>query len=56
MGRKRRLKIFDWIVLGALVLLAFLPDPTDVVDFGTPIVEPLMAYIYWRWRTSGKVI
>lgn len=36
-----------WVLVVAL-LLAFLPDPTDVIDAGTPILELIVAFtLYW---------
>ena len=47
------LGLFDWAVIGFLFMLTFLPDPTDLLDFGLPIVEPLMAAGYFMVRKFG---
>jgi hypothetical protein len=44
----------DKIIIAALILLGFLPDPTDVVDFGLPLLEPLLAYGYYLWISKRK--
>ena len=54
MTRKGKLSILDWVVIGGLLLFSVIPDPTDAVDMMLPIVEPLLAYIYYNWRTTGK--
>lgn len=51
MGRKRRLKPWQWLVIGGVLLLSILPDPTDALDAFLPIVEPIIAttlYAYWK--------
>lgn len=39
--------IRDMIVYGGSLLLAVLPDPTDFIDFGLPIVEVGVALVYY---------
>jgi hypothetical protein len=49
-----KLSILDWGIIGILVLLAFIPfDPTDIIDMGLPILEPLLALGYGYWRTKS---
>lgn len=40
-------KWYHWIVISGLLALSFIPDPTDVLDFGLPIIEPILASIYY---------
>ena len=56
MPRHRKLDMLDYAVIGGLLAFAFIPDPTDIVDAMLPIVEPLLAYIYYRYRTSGRIL
>ena len=48
----------ELLVYGILVALAIFPfDPTDVFDFGTPIIEVLLMGLYWlvsRRKMLGK--
>ncbi len=51
MGRKRKLKWWQWLTIGVVLLFTLIPDPSDALDFMLPIVEPLLAgalYYYWR--------
>ena len=50
----RKLSILDWIIIFGLLIFSVIPDPTDAIDGFLPIVEPLLAYIYYNWRTTGK--
>lgn len=54
-GKYAGLSLFDWaVVLGVGVGLGLIPfDPTDVLDAGLPIVEPLLAFGYLFFK-SGK--
>ena len=52
----RKLQWWDWIIIIFLLLLTVIPDPTDTLDAGLPIVEPTLAYAYYRWRIRGKLI
>lgn len=47
------LRFKDWVVYLACLLLAVFPDPTDVLDFGLPIFEPLLAVAYWYLFNRG---
>jgi len=49
-----KLEWYDWIILFTLIALAFIPDPSDAVDLGLPIAEPLMAYIYYYWVSKKR--
>lgn len=46
-GKVLGLKFYHWIVIGGLLILGVIPDPTDLLDFGLPIIEPLLAGIYY---------
>jgi len=50
----QNLSTIDWGIIGILVLLALLPDPTDLLDAGLPILEPLLALGYGAWRSKSK--
>ena len=56
MSRKKQLNWLDYLIIFIMLILAFIPDPTDTIDVGLPIIEPLMAYIYYRWRSEGKIL
>jgi hypothetical protein len=47
------LTMFDLCVVAVLGLLTFIPDPTDLLDAGLPIVEPIGALAYWFLRRKG---
>jgi len=48
------LKWYHWGVIGTLVLLGVIPDPTDLLDFGLPILEPVLAGVYYLFvRPKG---
>ena len=54
MARKKRLKFWQWLVIGVVLLLSIIPDPSDVLDMMLPIVEPLAAAgLYYYWRGGG---
>lgn len=36
----------DIIVIAILLVLAIIPDPTDIIDFGTPILEFIVMGAY----------
>ena len=44
------MKTVDWIVFGSLVVLALVPDPSDLIDLGTPFLELVSAGVYYIWR------
>ena len=50
---KRKWSTVDWGIIGILVVLAVIPDPTDILDFGLPILEPIAALGYYWWRRKG---
>lgn len=37
----------DIIVLGFLLILAIVPDPTDALDFFSPVLEIILMAVYW---------
>jgi len=44
------MKLTDWLVIGVICVLAVIPDPLDVLDFGLPIIESVSAVVYYIWR------
>lgn len=48
------LKFFDYAVLFVLLVLTFLPDPSDLFDFGLPLIEPLAALGYFFIRSKNR--
>ena len=56
MARKKSLKWFDWLIILIFLVLAAVPDPTDVFDFGFPFVDLLLAFSYWYIRVRGLKI
>jgi hypothetical protein len=48
------LKLFDWIVIIVLLVLAVIPDPLDIFDFGLPIMEGATAIVYYLVRRKKQ--
>jgi hypothetical protein len=46
-----KLRKIDWLIILILLVLGIIPDPTDIFDMGLPILESLMAFLYYWWRT-----
>ena len=53
---RRKLKWFDWLIILIFLILSVIPDPTDAFDFGTPLLEIIMAFSYWYIRMRGLKI
>ena len=55
-AKKKGLTLFDKLVIIVLIMLALYPlDPTDVLDFGTPLIEGLglVGYCVARAKSWG---
>ena len=46
--------LWIWALIFFFLLLAVLPDPTDVVDVGLPILEPLLAYAVYYYSEKKQ--
>ena len=46
-----KLRKVDWLIILVLLAFSIIPDPTDIFDMGLPILEPLLAFLYYWWRT-----
>lgn len=44
------MKLLDIIVIVGLLFFAVIPDPLDILDFGTPILEVGAAIFYYFIR------
>jgi len=53
------MKIRDVLVYTLILLWVILPDPTDIFDFGLPLIEGFTAGIYYiftkRFGNGGKI-
>lgn len=49
-----RLRKIDWIIIAVILLFSVLPDPLDFLDMGLPVLEPLLAFMYYWWRSRKK--
>ena len=46
----RPLKFVDCIVILGLLIWIIVPDPTDILDFGLPIIEAVSGAVYFVLR------
>lgn len=49
-----KLRKIDWLIIAILLIFAIIPDFSDLWDFGLPVLEPLLAFTYYWWRTRKK--
>lgn len=47
-------QIYDIAIALGLLALVAIPDPTDLLDFSLPIVEPLLSVLWLLFRHGGK--
>ena len=50
------LSLFDWTIVGLFGGLTFIPDPTDILTGGLPFADPIIAIVYYYWRSRKNKI
>jgi len=48
-----KLKTVDWVAFAIILLLVVVPGPDDLLDFGLPLFESVLAVGYFAVRKFG---